>query len=396
MNINYDQLEPSNIAKESRKLGKAQCEESVWSVKERLLRALQRERSTKSLHGRHIRKLKCLQDCLVLKQLCQLWRIVDYFVLNYVQTARLQQKLIQATNPWAYSGTDWKSIIIPKKPSEIEYGRLQRAFINIERYRHIRDCPELDSAAPYTSIRSHYRSNCVPPTGFEFLEFFTVYKYLLTYTINILERVEIHAEEQIKVAASKCYNHARCDYISPSSDHFSGLPLFKFKNELDIFLCSAVKLGLPFLKKLGEIGIMQKLTVLNKISQLMDERHYQEVWEASISTYSRSNLHKNSLKIPSHGIVLLGGKVSATFNDAKYLPLREQGYIFWDDIDEVCNLKEIKYPLSSGRFHRSRDWSLETQLYLDGWAIARETLEATLPLVMTESEIITLVDSCDY
>ena len=401
--MNYDQLVPTNIATESLKKGKARSGTENMGIKEKFARALHSWRSEKFLrpYPDTFRELEILQDSMVLKQLCQLWRIVDFFVLKYVQAARIQQKLIQATNPWSYSGTDWECIKIPRKLSEVEYSRIQRALIYFEMHRRFFDSLELETAFSYTfdQSRFYWRRAIIRMADFETVEFYTVYQYILSYAADILERVELHAEEQIKLAASMGCNYAEHDYIGPSSGHFSSLPLFEFKGDPDIILSSVAKLGLPFLKKLSETGIMQKMTILNTLTTVRGgKRHVEPYWY-----YNRrlgncrfyGPREEYSINSPSQGFVLQG-RCSLNSNNVDYLPVREQGYIFWDDVKKVRNMKEIKYPLSTARRYRSQDMSLEKQLHLHGWAITREALEASLPLAMTESEIITLVDSCDY
>lgn len=400
-NLPFDQLECSRIAVEDRKIGEANSARQTPEIEKRLLQAFRSERCRDLIHNPAggCTESGYLQDYTVLKKLCQLWRIVDYFVLNYVQAARMQQKLIHATNPWAYSDTDWECIMIPRKPSEVEYGRIQRAFLNFEMYRRMHGLVEPDSASfnKFMGSRYHWRLACRRLAAFEFFEFCTVYHHLLSYVADFFERAELHAEEQIKSAASKDCDSAQHDYISPSSDHFSSLPVFRQRGDLDIILSFTVKLGLPFLKKFSGLDTMQKMTILNRINNIMDGRRHREIlFERNRFSNPWTEVRGDPLDNRSHGFALLGDGANVMFRNAKYLPIVEQGYIFWDDVKEVQNLEKIKYPFSTRRRHRDRDWSLEKQLYLHGWAISREALEASLPLVMTESEITSFVHNCDY
>ena len=394
-NLQYDQLESNQpSAKKSYKYGKANFDRQRLRIEAKLFRALKKMRldefSRQSINDDT--EMAYFQDYGMLRQLCHLWRVVEFFVVDYVQTARLQQKLIQSSKHQILTDAGTDFVTIPERLSECEYGRIQRAFFHFEMFRRIHCGLELDDSIPLGKMvysNTYWHRFHRQMTFFESAELFTVYEYLNVRVGNILNNLKDYAEGLIGFAAGNDHSDTQYTYVLPCSGRFSNLPIFERSHGIYTKIRFFVELGLPFLKTITQTDFIQQMTILNGISQLCVRERFIPRSRSSRQPQPQRQPDKNLLNRPSPGYCYSGRHF-----DAKYYALViGQGYIFWDDVKDYKSVKYEKYGSFLNRVN-DQEWCLEEQFQT--LATRRETIEASLPSVLTESEAKKFIYSRDY
>ena len=343
-----------------------------------------------------------LNDCTTLKRICHLWRVVDYFIKEYVAKVRADQKLLQTEYSSVLTGTGLEHINVPSQLSPVEYGRLQRAFFNFEFYRRLHGGLNLFENLPKISAD---RLGCwkfmMQLSFFEKAEFYCIYLHLLDHAEDMLDKIEEHAEEALRAASSNGSGVAtrQGSTLRASSRHLANLPLFQRSIEQKTTIIFLIELGLPLLQKLSQIDIMQQMTIFNRMSWLPSDWREILFWRCSPSTPHNSMSYfynSNDLSSPSPAFKLLGSRADVEFSSGGNAATLDQGFFFWEDIKRPTKNVFIQRPFSPSPRKQQRAWKRSFEKQLHGLAISRSTVEASLPLVLTNAEIESIVSNNDY
>ena len=326
----------------------------------------------RSKNRNRLREPEELEDPQVVRRLCRLTMIVDWFVDDYVRNARSfvkdfkreHQKVYYRPNKEGKDGAREakedgekkgeaeledsqyvKNMNLPETLSEVERWRIQRAFFFFEFRRRLLGGLDRYEWHDYRSCIVYNHPRTLFLTNYQKLELSSVHEYLIARMASIYKEIEKLSTSRSEMVAEFGNDN---DNESPNAPMVitnscmgpSALPRFipnpiheRHQKDERRTLAFLAEIGLPFCKRFFNMNVKQQKGIIHQYSSSWCHNVVGNTF-ADICYRCSSNVHPKSREMQIRGYELLIAKHHKLPRNTSTSDLERCGFFFWDSVND--------------------------------------------------------------
>ena len=321
-----------------------------------------------------------LDDEVLVKKLLKLWRIVDFFVNDFVRHARTQQTRLIRLAELGENTSEACCFRVPQVLSKTEYSRIQRAFLHYELFRQIYGGPSGVELARHDIVTSVQHEHTKILSKYEYFELLSVREHFNSHVRRILKEVRAYAEKQAEVASSQnieCISGKLIDQeYSPRN------PRFRWYH---------ADMGLPFLFCFMHKDIVSQTVIVSEYSITHFPMPFREGERISNLQFPpKTRVKEQNILSPSQGFLELYRRGRRRLFLYVGYDLRQCGYLFWDKVHPRTERCDAFLAKNSSL---NRSTLIGTH---DGVEAACAVLRSNLPKLEDRAQMDKMFDDCEY
>ena len=289
-----------------------------------------------------------------LRQLCRLWRLIDYFIHDYSRQALKQLKRIclRTTNKSSFAPSVICQYGVSKEYRHCltrhEYDRMQRAFLYFELYRRL-----FGGSQPHASPEVDREDNNVMAfnidqfrfsielTSYENAELASIYDYVAIRMTEVFDRVKSYVASRLSIG----YGHGDAPVAEYRLYKQLSQLLENTNTSRPETVAFLVELGLPFCRRFFFMPAPRQAAVIHRYRTSVCHSSLSHALFHSIFCNKHANMYKYEYDNRLYCYLK-----SCTFIDRTCNPSPEQG----DERDKHDEIDEYDYHTLKGRFGLGR------------------------------------------